>query len=234
MKLATFTHAGTTRVGAVVDDAVVDLTATGLPGDMLALLEAGSDALQAAHAALDGGTRIPLADVQLEAPIARPPKFLAVGLNYADHVAESGLETPVHPMIFNKQSTCVVGPGAPVHVPKASHVVDYEGELGFVVGQRCRHVSRDDAADVIAGYLVVDVARQVQPPQGHPEQEPEPGHGAVAVRDAHGALGKVHLEAAKVLGRGGIGRTSEESGKAPAAANVALSRAVSVVVSLGL
>jgi 2-keto-4-pentenoate hydratase/2-oxohepta-3-ene-1,7-dioic acid hydratase in catechol pathway len=158
MKLATFTHAGDTRIGAVEGDAVVDLAAAApnLPRDMLALLEAGPDAMHAAHAALDGGPRIPLADVQLEAPIARPPKFLAVGLNYADHVAESGLETPVHPMIFNKQSTCVVGPGAPVHVPKASHVVDYEGELGFVVGRRCRHVSRDDAADVIAGYLVVN------------------------------------------------------------------------------
>jgi 2-keto-4-pentenoate hydratase/2-oxohepta-3-ene-1,7-dioic acid hydratase in catechol pathway len=94
--------------------------------------------------------------VRLEAPIARPPKFLAVGLNYADHVAEAGLETPAHPTIFNKQSTCVTGPGGGVHLPRASHVLDYEGELGFVIGQRCRHVSREDAADVIAGYLIVN------------------------------------------------------------------------------
>ena len=124
---------------------------------MVAFLEAGDDALAAARSALEGGTaRRALAEVRLEAPIARPPKFLAVGLNYADHVAESGLETPEHPTIFNKQSTCVVGPADPVHVPRASQVVDYEGELGFVVGRRCRHVSRDDARDVIAGYLVVD------------------------------------------------------------------------------
>jgi 2-keto-4-pentenoate hydratase/2-oxohepta-3-ene-1,7-dioic acid hydratase in catechol pathway len=79
-----------------------------------------------------------------------------VGLNYADHVAESGMDTPEHPTIFNKQSTCVTGPTDPVHVPRASHVLDYEGELGVVIGRRGRHVSRDDAADYIAGYLVVD------------------------------------------------------------------------------
>jgi 2-keto-4-pentenoate hydratase/2-oxohepta-3-ene-1,7-dioic acid hydratase in catechol pathway len=160
MKLATFTHGGDTRIGLVVDDEIVDLAAADpdLPRDMLHFLEAGPDALQRAHAALDAGPRLPLADVRLEAPIARPPKFLAVGLNYADHVAEAGLETPAHPTIFNKQSTCVTGPTDPIHVPKVSHVLDYEGELGFVIGRRCRHVSRDDAAEVIAGYLVVNDA----------------------------------------------------------------------------
>ncbi len=158
MKLATFTHAGSTRIGAVVGDEIVDLAAAApaLPRDMLAFLEAGPQALAAAKAALAGGARLALADVRLEAPIRRPPKFLAVGLNYADHVAEAKLEKPAHPTIFNKQSTCVVGPNDAIHVPRASHVVDYEGELGFVIGRRCRHVSRDDAADVIAGYLVVN------------------------------------------------------------------------------
>ena len=160
MKLATFTHAGTTRIGVVDGDDIVDLAATSpdLPSDMLAFLEGGADALHVAREAIGAGSRLPLADVRLEAPIARPPKFLAVGLNYADHVAESGMDTPQNPTIFNKQSTCVTGPFDPVHVPRASHVLDYEGELGFVVGQRCRHVSRDDAADVIAGYLVVNDA----------------------------------------------------------------------------
>ena len=158
MKLATFTHAGATRIGVVDGDEVVDLSvaAPELPQEMIAFLEAGPEAMETARAALGNGARIALADVKLEAPIARPPKFLAVGLNYADHVAESGMDTPEHPTIFNKQSTCVTGPTDPVHVPKASHVLDYEGELGFVIGRRGRHVSRDDAADYIAGYLVVD------------------------------------------------------------------------------
>jgi len=158
MRLATFTHDAETRIGVVRDDAVVDLAAAvpSLPRDMQGLLEAGPEALAAARAARESGPRLPLAEVRLEAPVARPPKFLGVGLNYADHVAESGIDTPQHPTIFNKQSTCVVGPTDAVHVPRASHVLDYEGELGFVIGRRCRHVSRDDAPDVIAGYLVVN------------------------------------------------------------------------------
>jgi 2-keto-4-pentenoate hydratase/2-oxohepta-3-ene-1,7-dioic acid hydratase in catechol pathway len=158
MKLATFTHEGATRIGVVMDDAVLDVTAGSpdLPDDMLSLLEAGPDALADVGAAVARAPRIPLADVKLEAPIRRPPKFLAVGLNYADHVAESGMETPEHPTIFNKQSTCVTGPHDPVHLPRVSHVLDYEGELGFVIGRRARNVSRDDARDYIAGYLIVD------------------------------------------------------------------------------
>ena len=158
MKLATFTHAGRTRIGVVDGEEIIDVAAasSSLPADMLALLEAGSQALEDVRTAASRGPRLPLADVRLEAPVARPPKFLGVGLNYADHVAESGLETPAHPTIFNKQSTCVAGPTDPIHLPRASHVLDYEGELGFVVGKRCRHVTRDDAAEVIAGYTVVN------------------------------------------------------------------------------
>ena len=158
MKLATFTHQGSTRIGLVDDGDVVDLAAAApdLPRDMLSLLEAGDAALVRAREALVSDARLPLAEVRLEAPIARPPKFLAIGLNYADHVAESGRETPEYPILFNKQSTCVVGPYDDVHIPRASHVVDYEGELGVVIGKRCRHVARDDAEEVIAGYLIVD------------------------------------------------------------------------------
>ncbi len=161
MRFATFTEpkqTGISRIGVIDGDEIVDLAAArpDLPRDMLAFLEAGSAAQMAAREAMAGGPRLALADVRLEAPITRPPKFLAVGLNYADHVAESGLETPAHPTIFNKQSTCVVGPTDPIHLPRASAVLDYEGELGFVIGRRCRHVARDDAADVIAGYLVVN------------------------------------------------------------------------------
>ncbi len=158
MKLATFTYQGSTRVGLVDGNEVVDVCAndSGLPRDMLSLLEGGPGALEAVQAASSGAARLALADVRLDAPIARPPKFFGIGLNYADHIAESGMETPVHPTVFNKQSTCVVGPHDEVHVPRASRVVDYEGELGFVIGRRCRHVSRDDAREVIAGYTIVN------------------------------------------------------------------------------
>ena len=159
MKLATFTHCGSTRIGVVEGDEVVDLTeaAPELPREMTALFEAPPGALdRARRAAAETRTRIPLDDVHLEAPIRRPPKILAVGLNYADHVAESGLKAPGHPSIFNKQSTSVTGPYDPVHLPRASQALDYEGELGIVIGKRCRHVPRGRASEVVAGYLVVN------------------------------------------------------------------------------
>jgi 2-keto-4-pentenoate hydratase/2-oxohepta-3-ene-1,7-dioic acid hydratase in catechol pathway len=159
MKLCTFEHAGMTRVGVVVNDEIVDLTlaAPELPREMTALLAAGSAGLEiASNAATRAKGRIPLAAVRLGAPILRPPKFLAIGLNYADHVAEAGLERPKLPTVFNKQSTCVTGPHDPVHLPRVSAALDYEGELGFVIGRRCRHVPKGRAHEVIAGYLVVN------------------------------------------------------------------------------
>ena len=159
MRLVTFTHQGSTRIGAVDGDAVVDLAAAApaLPRDMIGFLTAGASALDAARGAIASAkARIPLADVRLDAPVPRPGKFLAIGLNYADHVAESGMEKPWVPIFFNKQATCVVGPSADVHLPRASSLLDYEGELAFVIGRRCRHVPRDRAPEVIAGYTVVN------------------------------------------------------------------------------
>jgi 2-keto-4-pentenoate hydratase/2-oxohepta-3-ene-1,7-dioic acid hydratase in catechol pathway len=159
MKLATFTHQGKTSIGVVTDESIVDLAAAApeLPREMVAFLGAGREALDIARKAVAGKAgRIALSSLKLEAPIARPPEFLAIGLNYADHVAETGREKPTFPMFFNKQATCVVGPNDPIHLPRASKALDYEGELGFVIGRRCRHVPRDRAHEVIAGYLIVD------------------------------------------------------------------------------
>lgn len=152
MKLVTFTQAGRTRIGRVDGDRVLDLSAAGLPGDMLALLEGGAELLKRAGVAT--GTSYALADVTLCAPVLRPPKILAVGLNYKDHIEETGLETPKFPMFFNKQSTAAHGPYTPFHLPRVSDKLDYEGELGFVIGRRCRHVPRARANEVIAGFVV--------------------------------------------------------------------------------
>ena len=152
MKLATFTQAGRTRIGRVDGDRVLDLTAAGLPGDMLTLLAGGADSMQRAGVAT--GSSYALADVTLCAPVLRPPKILAVGLNYKDHIEETGLETPKFPMFFNKQSTAAHGPYTPFHLPRVSDKLDYEGELGFVIGRRCRHVPRARAHEVIAGFVV--------------------------------------------------------------------------------
>jgi len=156
MKLATFTHAGSTRIGVVQDDRILDLAAAApdLPTEMVAFLEAGDAALESARTA--SGSTLALADVHLESPILRPPKILAVGLNYADHVAETGMEAPKHPMIFNKQSTSAHPPFDPFHLPRVSELLDYEGELAIVIGKACRHVPRDRAREVIAGYTIVN------------------------------------------------------------------------------
>jgi 2-keto-4-pentenoate hydratase/2-oxohepta-3-ene-1,7-dioic acid hydratase in catechol pathway len=159
MKLATFTHQGRNGIGVVDGQTIVDLAAAApeLPRDMIELLAAGSAALdRARQAAGKSAGRIALSSVTLEAPIRRPPEFLAIGLNYADHIAETGMKKPEFPMFFNKQSSCVTGPFDPIHLPRASKALDYEGELGFVIGRRCRHVPRDRAHEVIAGFLIVN------------------------------------------------------------------------------
>ena len=159
MKIARFTEGGRTRLGIVATDTneIIDVGTADplLPTDVGALLSGGSLADVARTAS--SAQRIPLSAVQLEAPVAQPPTFLAIGLNYADHVAESGMEKPKAPVVFNKQITCVVGPGAGIEVPTvAPKWVDYEGELGIVIGTRCRNVSVDDAPSVVAGYLIVN------------------------------------------------------------------------------
>ena len=159
MKLATFTHGAVTRIGVVAGDSIVDLAAAApeLPREMTAFLVAGRAAAEkAATVAKNSAHRIALASVKLEAPIARPPEFLAIGLNYSDHVEETKMKRPEFPMFFNKQSSAVTGPYDPIHLPRVSTALDYEGELGFVIGRRCRHVPRARAHEVIAGYVIVN------------------------------------------------------------------------------
>ena len=154
MRFATFVTDGGHHFGVVERDEIADVTAVDprLGPDLGAVLSAGrlGDVAAAAAAA----PRLPLEGTTLASPVLRPPKFLAIGLNYAKHVEESGMEKPAHQLWFNKQSTCAIGNGAPIHVPKASAIVDYEGELAYVIGRRCRHVPRERAHEVIAGYTI--------------------------------------------------------------------------------
>jgi 2-keto-4-pentenoate hydratase/2-oxohepta-3-ene-1,7-dioic acid hydratase in catechol pathway len=155
MKLVTFTESGRTRIGAVVDGAIVDFSHVdpSLPADMRSFLAAGRAAWDRARAALGArAPRLPLGSVRLEAPIPNPGKVLAIGLNYADHVAESGQTTPAHQIWFNKQWNSVTGPGDVVVPAAAPQRVDYEAELCFVIGRRCRHVPKERAHEVIFGY----------------------------------------------------------------------------------
>jgi 2-keto-4-pentenoate hydratase/2-oxohepta-3-ene-1,7-dioic acid hydratase in catechol pathway len=159
MKIARFTEGGRTRLGIVtVDtDEVIDVGTADptLPTDVGVLLATGG--LASVGRTASSAPRLALSAVKLEAPIAQPPTILAIGLNYADHVAESGMEKPKAPVVFNKQITCVIGPGDGIEVPTvAPDWVDYEGELGVVIGTRCRNVSIADAPSVVGGYLIVN------------------------------------------------------------------------------
>ncbi len=158
MKLVTFKHKDIIRVGAVVNDVVVDgLAENNIPHTMLEFLAAGQNALEVLQHLMDSQqARIPLNEVKLFAPVPRPGKLLGIGLNYADHIAETALEKPEHPTFFTKQSSCVIADGEAIHLPKVSAKLDYEVELAFVIGKRCRHVSQDKAHEVIAGYTLIN------------------------------------------------------------------------------
>src|SRR5581483_3765327 len=147
MKLISFIEPDGTHVGIVDGDSVVDVGVA----DMATFLAETGRGWQTVQ-----GRKLDLEAVRLTAPVPRPPKFLAIGLNYAAHVAESGMKKPEVQLWFNKQSTCVVGPGDAIHIPRASSMIDYEGELGFVIGRRCRHVPAEKASEVILGYTIIN------------------------------------------------------------------------------
>lgn len=162
MKLASFreksAESGTFRLGSVTGDSLVDLCAADptLPADMISLLEAGDSALEGVKRATQNATsRISLENVELGPPVANPGKILAIGLNYADHVKETGRKLPEHQIWFNKQRSCINGPLGAINLPKVStDYLDYEGELCYVIGRRCKHVPADRAHEVIAGFCV--------------------------------------------------------------------------------
>lgn len=156
MKLATFTHQGRTRIGLVRDRGIVDLSvaAPALPQEMTAFLEAGDAAMKAAREVPASAPALPLTEVTLRAPVMKPGKILAIGLNYRDHVEESGMPVPENQVWFNKQHNCAQDPYGSIDLPVVSTMLDYEAEMCFVIGKRCRHVPVERAHEVIAGYFV--------------------------------------------------------------------------------
>lgn len=158
MKLALFQTGNRRGIGIIQDNEVIDCSdVVDLPDSIPAILQAGDEARRQLDAVIKGNTpRYDLEAITLLPPIPRPGKFLCVGLNYLDHIEETGNRPPEYPTIFNKQSTCVIGPGASIEKPRVSDKLDYEGELGMVIGRRCRHVPKKRAHEVIGGYLVVN------------------------------------------------------------------------------
>jgi len=142
----------------------------GVPGTMAALLRDWPESLLVLQAALradDAPEAIPLSSVELLAPVPRPGKIVAAGVNYRSHAAEGGREPPDHPVLFAKFSTSVVGDGAQIRwSPQLTQAVDYEAELAVVIGAVCRRVDDARALNYVAGYTCLnDVsARDLQFP----------------------------------------------------------------------
>jgi 2,4-didehydro-3-deoxy-L-rhamnonate hydrolase len=92
----------------------------------------------------------------MTAPIARPGKIVCVGLNYKDHAEEQGAELPAAPLLFAKFTTALVGPGDPIVIPPVVTKCDYEAELGVVIGASVKGVSKENALEAVAGYVVAN------------------------------------------------------------------------------
>jgi 2-keto-4-pentenoate hydratase/2-oxohepta-3-ene-1,7-dioic acid hydratase in catechol pathway len=148
MKLIRFAKGRDISTGLLTPEGAV---ATGHDG-MAALLEEAAAEPQRLRALAASGTKTPLNQLRLLCPIDRPRNVLAIGLNYADHIAESGMKTPEHQVWFNKQPSSIVGPGDAIEIPRVSTAVDWEAELVAVIGKRCRHVAAADAHKVIGGF----------------------------------------------------------------------------------
>jgi ureidoglycolate lyase len=154
MKLVTFTDKAGTRIGIAKDDGIVDLKKADadLPRDMIGLISDWSALRPAVERAAARKADMPASAVKLEAPIPRPGKILAIGLNYADHIAESGQKTPEQQIWFCKHVTSVNAPFDPIQLPRVSMLLDYEAELVAVIGKRCKHVPKEKAHEVVFGY----------------------------------------------------------------------------------
>jgi 2-keto-4-pentenoate hydratase/2-oxohepta-3-ene-1,7-dioic acid hydratase in catechol pathway len=156
MRVVTYASERGERAGVLVEERVVDawdLLGAGERPTVRALLEDRRlDDLGAAEDA-DG---VPRDDVSLLAPVPDPDKIVCLGLNYRSHAEEAGMELPDSPTFFAKFRNALVGTGATVALPEASEKVDYEAEIAFVIGRRCRDVSEGKAMDCVAGYTLLN------------------------------------------------------------------------------
>ena len=159
MKLARFAHCDGPRLGLVNGEEILDLTSAGLSAKtMIALISASDEGLAEVRAVAKVAPRLRLNLVQLLAPIERPGKYLAIGMNYAKHLEEAdklGVKRSAHQTWFNKQTTCITGPHDDID-PGVTEKLDYEVELAAVIGRPAKHVREADAAKHVFGYLVAN------------------------------------------------------------------------------
>ncbi len=157
MRLVSFEHDGNRRLGARSADLIIDLNRAdpAIPAGLKAFLSAGPDTLALAARAVEAGqAAIRASEVRVLAPIPDPDKIICIGLNYADHAAETKMEIPAEPVVFAKYATALIGPGDPIRLPPSSSKVDYEAELVAVVGESGKNIPEASALSHIAGYTV--------------------------------------------------------------------------------
>ncbi|MHB8899562.1 MAG: fumarylacetoacetate hydrolase family protein [Thermoguttaceae bacterium] len=154
MKLVSFLHDAQPRIGLVRADGVVDLSQAdpALPRCMKALLESGEQGLRRVRACQNAPAALRWEDLQLLPPVSHPEKVVCVGVNYADHAAESGMKPPSEPVIFNKFPTTLRAHGDQIVLPPSSQQVDYEAELVVVIGTGGKNIPREQALAHVAGY----------------------------------------------------------------------------------
>ncbi|MCZ8170632.1 MAG: fumarylacetoacetate hydrolase family protein [Brevundimonas sp.] len=151
MKLCTFTLDGQTRTGIVVGDSVID---TRVPGTMIDLIREWDRHRPGLETRAEAGGGVPLASVRLEAPVQRPGKVWAIGLNYADHIAESNMATPERQVWFTKAQTSINAPYDPIEIAEGTMTNDYEVELVAIIGRGGKRIAAGDAAGAVFGYCV--------------------------------------------------------------------------------
>ncbi len=171
MQFVTFTAGGSAggapRLGVLTGETVRDLAAIDatLPRDMLGLIEAGPEVLEVVRSLVAAADTagIPLAEVKLLAPMLRTPKgIIGIGLNYRAHVDESARtmqtpqEMPTHPVVFIKPDTAIIGPDAPIVKPAVTKMLDYEAELGVIIGRGGRNIAEAEALDHVFGYTIIN------------------------------------------------------------------------------
>ena len=154
MRLTCYIGPDGAATGLVKGDRLIPLFDGWLDG-----VDVGPEALEDLRrraAVLEGAVGVPLADVEVIAPIPDPGKVVCVGLNYREHATEGGGALPVRPLLFSKFANAVIGDGEPIIRPEGTHALDLEVELGVVIGTMARRVSRATALDHVAGYVVVN------------------------------------------------------------------------------
>ena len=154
MKLATFTGGTGPEIGVVEGEEIASLSkaAPRLASSMIELIARWGEIEGEVRRTAKTAPRLALNSVRLSAPIPRPGKIMAIGLNYADHIRETGHEMPAQQVWFCKQPTAAHGPYDPIVLPKVSEKVDYEVELVAVIGKGGRHIPRERAKDAVFDF----------------------------------------------------------------------------------